>query len=136
MRAAIRIHSLADARAAVQAAHERGVRLVLVSAPDAGGYAGAAWFDQVVRQAAADHPDVAVTAVLDCGDAPGHVLAALRQGVKAVRFTGDPSLAERLADIASAYAATVTTAPVEALDLRGTRDALAACRDWLARHDG
>ena len=62
---AILVHGLDDALTALRAAQEVGAAVTLVSAPGAGGYAGAAWFDQVVRQASAKFPGVKVEAVLE-----------------------------------------------------------------------
>lgn len=133
---AIVIHGLAHATAALAAAAELGVPVTLLSAPRAAGYAGPAWFRAVIEQARAAHPDVAVTAVLDCGDMPGYALAALRDGVAAIRFSGDT--ADKIADIAAQYGALVFAERPEALDLatveRSRRDLGRACRDWLETH--
>ena len=133
---AIVIHGLAHAAAALAAAAELGVPVTLISAPSAAGYAGPAWFRSVVEQARAAHPEVAVTAVLDCGDMPGYALAALRDGVAAIRFSGDT--AEKIADIAAQYGARVIAARPEALDLapieRKGWDMVRACREWLEKH--
>lgn len=129
---AILVHGLDDALTALRAAQQVGAAVTLVSAPGAGGYAGAAWFDQVVRQASAKFPGVKVEAVLDCGAGAGLVLAALRQGLKTMRFTGDATTAARLGEIAAAQGAIVITHDVPALDLRLTRDPLVSCRAWLA----
>jgi hypothetical protein len=100
------VHSLDDARAALAAA-ERGVQVTLQSAPDAGVYGGVGWFERVVAAARAEFPHVAVNAILDCGDAAGVVMEAVRwlkePGREKVmlRFTGDAETARRLADIAS-----------------------------------
>jgi fructose/tagatose bisphosphate aldolase len=131
-RRAIIVHSLAEARAAVAAAAELGVPLTLASAPGAAGTTGAAWFRELVALAASGHPETPVTAVLDCGDKPGHVLAALRQGLRAVRFTGRKSTAARLAQIAAHYGAEVITGPVQAVDLLDDPEPEAACRRWLS----
>ena len=75
--------------------------MTVISAPGGGSYAGPGWFNAVVEKAQAEFPDVAVTAILDCDDASGHVLGALRAGVKAVRFTGRADVAAKLAAIAA-----------------------------------
>jgi len=111
---AVIIHGWADARTALAAA--RGP-LTLVSAPGAGGYAGAAWFAALAAQGEAAFPDVAQRWVLDCGDAPGHVLAALRAGVRSVVFTGAPEARERLAAAAAACGAALLDGV--ALECRG-----------------
>ncbi len=131
-RTAIMIHGLEQARAALAAAAELGQSVTLVSAPGAAGYAGARWFLKVVALAAAERPEARWKAVLDCADQPGHVLAALRQGAKSVRFTGPKAVAAKLTVIAEQSGACVLTGRLDALDLRGEADPLAACRAWLA----
>ena len=131
----IRIHGLAEARAACAAAAELGVPLVLVSAPAGAAHAGAQWFRNVVVRAMADFPSVAVTAVLDCADRAGDAQGALAAGADTVLFTGPAAVAERLADIAAQRGAAVLTELPGALDLRGARNPVAACRDWLSGSD-
>ena len=127
------VHSLDHALAAVQAAGALGTALTLMSAPGAAAGAGAPWFREVARQAAAAAPAVEVTAVIDCGDQPGLVLAALRDGAKRLRFSGRKSVAEKLAAIAKQQQAVLLTGRLEALDLLDHPDPKTACRDWFAR---
>ncbi len=131
---AVIVHSLADARAALIAAAELGVPVTLASAPGASAYAGPGWFQEVAAQAAAEVPQADCQAVIDCGERPGDVLLALRLGLKRVRFTGKKAVAEKLTAIAEQRSATLITGRLQALDLRGTADPYAACRDWLAPH--
>ncbi len=128
------IHRLAHATAALAAAAELGVPVTLISAPAAAAYTGPGWFRAVAEQACAAHPGVAVTAVLDCGDMAGHALAALREGVMAIRFAGDT--AGKIVDIAGQYGALVIAGRPEALDLAAVadRDRMAACTAWLEKH--
>lgn len=131
---AIVIHSLAHATAALAAAAELGVAVTLLSAPLAAGYAGPGWFRAVVEQACAAQPGVAVTAVLDCGEEPAHALAALREGVRAIRFAGDT--ADKIADIAGQCDALVIAGRPAALDLSAIAEPhrVAACKVWLEKH--
>jgi len=133
---AIVFHGLAQAEAALVAAGELGVPVTLISAPSAAGYAGPGWFRSVVEQACAAHPNVEVTAVLDCGEFSGLALASLRDGVAVIRFSGDTG--DKIADIAGQLGARVITARPEALDLAGierrVRDMVRACREWLEKH--
>jgi hypothetical protein len=133
---AIVFHSLAQAKAALAVAGELGLPVTLLSAPSAAGYAGPGWFRSVVEQARAAHPDTQVTAVLDCGAFSGLALAALREGVAVIRFSGDTG--EKIADIAGQYGARVIAARPEALDLarieRRGWDMVRACREWLEKH--
>jgi hypothetical protein len=129
---AIRILGLDDARAALTAAAGAPVRLV--SAPDAGGALGAGGWRALLDVLAAEFPAAPLTAVLDCGDAAGRALAALALGIPDIAFTGDATAAARLADIARSQGARLhAPEAVEPLDLRGRRDPVAACRDWLAQ---
>ncbi len=128
---AVIVHSLEHARAALAAAAGLGVPVTLASAPGAAATAGPGWFQEVVAQAGADFPQVAISAVLDCADRPGHVLAALRLGLARVRFTGEPALAAKLSAIAEQHGAELVTGDLPALDLRGRPRPEQACRDWL-----
>lgn len=130
----ILFHSLTEARAALAAGAALGRPVTLISAPAAGAHGGAGWFLGLVAAAQAAHPDVAVTAILDCADLPGCVQAGLRAGVTDLLFTGDAETTARLTAIATTVGARVHSAtrlPGPALDLRGTTDAEAACRRWL-----
>ena len=70
-------------------------------------------------------------AVLDCADRPGDVLGALSAGLATLLFTGRADVAARLADIAAQSGARLLTDLPAPLDLRGVRDPLRACREWL-----
>jgi hypothetical protein len=127
------VHSLAQARAAVAAAATLGVGVTLVSAAGAGGYAGPLWFKALVDAARHDHPKIAVAAVLDCADEAGTALAALRAGLKQVRFTGPEAVRRHIAEIAAALGAAIESDPVAgALDLLDQRDPEGAVLAFLA----
>ena len=130
---AVVIHELAHARAALAAAAELGVAVELWSAPGAAAYAGAGWFDAVMRAARNRLPAAVFIGVLDCDDRADLVQGALRQGLKHVCFRGSKAVAIRLSDIASHYGATLHRKLPRALDLcdRADADADAACRAWL-----
>ena len=130
---AIIVHGVDDALAAVAAARSLGAPLVLISAPGAAAYAGPGWFLEIVGQARAAGPGLAVSGLLDCADEAGHAMAALRAGAKAIVFTGGDVIAEKLTAIAAATAATVHRARPPAFDPGDVRDKQAACRDWLSR---
>lgn|GEM_PF-302822 len=128
-------HGLTDALAAAGAAAALGVPLVLAGAPGAGGYAGAGWFRALLAAVRAAHPGVALTGILDCGDRPGPALAALRAGVRDLRYTGGGPAAARLTGMAAAAGARLWRDLGPALDLRALPDPddkALACRTWLA----
>ncbi len=92
--------------------------MTLLSAPDAGIYAGPGWFTALVTEARAAAPDAVCDALLDCGDRPGAALAAIRAEVEGVVFNGRSDVARRLADIAAQHNVRfVTERPAAALDL-------------------
>ena len=134
----ILFHSLAHARAALAAAAERGEPVTLQSAPGVAAYAGAGYLKAIVDRAAAEHPDVAVTAVIDCGADAGTAMAALRIGWTTVRFSGPAKVRAKLADIAAQSGARLAVDKPDAgaldlLDLLDSGDPLAACRAFLDR---
>jgi hypothetical protein len=91
---------------------------VLVSSPEAGGYAGPSWFVALIAAAREAVPDARCCALLDCGDNIGAALAAIRAGVEGVLFTGRSDVAVRLADIARQHGVGFETErPAFALDL-------------------
>jgi len=136
MARAVIIHSLEHARAALAAAAALRVPVELVSARAAAGYAGPMWFLEVVRAARAEFPKANATAVLDCGDAPGHALAALRAGCRAIRFEGRGALRAKIAAIAKQSGAVLREGRAPALDLLAEPDPAAACRAWLGSRKG
>lgn len=123
----VRIHSLDHARAALSAA--AGAPVVLESPPAAAGNLGVGWWREVLRLTAAEFPGTPFEAVLDCGDAPGHALAAIRAGVPAIRLDAEEPVRARVAAIA-AQADTILcgTAGEDLVDLLAERDPEAACR--------
>ena len=128
------IHSLAHARDALAAAAALKVPVTLASAKGAGGYVGPLWFKSLVETARAEFPEVEVAAVLDCGSEAGTILAALRHGIKRVRFTGSDTACAPLRDIAQQLGAEIETgAAPDALDLRDEPDPEAAARAYLAK---
>ena len=62
----------------------RGAEVTLLSAPGAVLFAGCLWWREVVRQAHETVPDARVADVLDCADASGLAVSALRIGQRAI----------------------------------------------------
>ena len=131
---AVVVHALDQAEAALCAAGPRGV--LLLSAPAAGGFAGPRWFLALVAEAWRRHPGVASAAALDCADAPGSALAALRAGARIIVLDGRcPAFAAVEAAAAEAGARLLPARPA-AFDLGridlGRRDDRARLAAWLA----
>lgn len=125
------IHSLEHAVAALRAAREVGCPVTLASPPGAAAYTGALWFREVVKEAAREVPEAEFTAVLDCGDKPGLVMAAFRQGLRSVRFTGAKVERDKLEALAEQEGYHLITGALDSLDLAAEDDLTAACRAWL-----
>ena len=127
MRREIVIHSLEHARAALAAAAACGKAVTLASAPGAALQAGPGWFKAVIEQASEAYPQTTVTAILDCGDQSGAVMAALRLGLTDLRFDGAPAFRTKLEGMGAVFAP-----PAEAvLDLLAVREPEAACTAFL-----
>ena len=116
------IHSLAHLRAALTAGAASGRPVVVLSAAGASAFAGAGWFAALIEQGRRESPEVELTAMLDCGDRGGDVLAALKLGLKHVIFTGHAEAAIRLGDIASRTGASIVTARPPTCDLIDAKD--------------
>ncbi len=112
---AVVVNSLGEARQAL-AGVPAGGRIRLVSAPAAAASLGPAVFLALIARAAGEAADITVEAVLDCGEDPGFVLAAVRcrsvwAGPLALAVAVAPEVRSRLAEIAAAVGATVVPAP-------------------------
>ncbi|MGE5504975.1 MAG: hypothetical protein ACM31L_11185 [Actinomycetota bacterium] len=120
------VHSLEHARAVLAAAAQAGRAVGLDSPPACAGFHGIGWWRALLSQAAAEHPGVAFDAVLDCGDAPGHALAALRAGVTRLRVDVPAEVVDKLRAMGADL-----VPPSPALDLASARDPLATARALL-----
>lgn len=116
----------------MRAAAASRVPLVLMSGRGAAGYAGPGWFAEVVAEARAKHPRVAATAILDCAEAPGRALAALRLGIKTLRLDGNPKARARVAAIARQLGAALDDTDYSLLDLSQTNDPRRAAQMFLS----
>ena len=132
-RRVIVVHSRDHARAALAAAGELGIAVTLASPPGFAAYGGAGYFVRMIAAAGEGLADVDHDAVLDCGDAAGHALGALREGVTCIAIRLPRERRDRLAEIAATYGAKIVAPVRGALDLAGEDDPAAACRVWLSR---
>ena len=82
---AVVVHGLADARTVLAV----GAPVTLLSAAGAALYAGCGWWRALIARARAEHPDIPIDDILDCADAPGLALGALRIGQR--RIVLDPA---------------------------------------------
>jgi phage tail sheath gpL-like len=127
------VHGLAHARAAAAAAAALDVPVRIRSAQGAASYGGAGWFMEMIDIVRAEYPTARIEASLDCADAPGHAMAALRRGARMIRFRGTRTTNPKIAELAASQGAMMDTARAAPLDLFGIADPERACLDWLGR---
>jgi hypothetical protein len=131
---AVVIRGAAEAVTALTLAGGRPV--LLLSAPGAAAMLGAAGWRALVSHAAAAVPDARFADALCCGAAPGHALAALREGCRIVVLDGACPAFAAVASAAAEAGATLLAARPPALDLRGLDlrrpVAQAGIAQWLA----
>jgi hypothetical protein len=125
---AVIVHGLAQARAALAP----GLPVTLLSAPGAALYAGVGWWRALVAascEGGASPPDI-----LDCADAPGRALEALRHGQRILVLRA-PTVFDDVAARAATQGAFVLPEAPDALDLaaRGAARRLGA---WLSGDPG
>ncbi len=122
---AVVVHGLGDARRALAP----GRPVTLLSGPGAAIYAGAGWWRALVAASGTAGPDV-----LDCADAPGRAMEALRAGCRLLVLDPAVPAAPLVAARAAAAGALVLPERPPALDLAqpGAERRLAA---WLECDD-
>lgn len=124
---AVLVHGLEHVRQAAGF----GRRFVLLSAPGAALYAGCGWWRALADRAAAEAPGLVMGDILDCADAPGWAMAALRIGQPALVLAPACPAWNRVAAAAAAQGAIVLPQPPAALDL-GRNGAERNLPRWLA----
>ena len=124
---AVLVRGLPHARAALS----HGYPVTLLSAPAAGAEVGAPWWRALVTAARAAYPGVPMADLLDCGNAPGAAMAALRTGQLALVLGPCPARA-RVRAAAATLGGFVLDMPPRALDWASADSALRA--GWLAGH--
>lgn len=130
---AVIIHGLSHARVACLVAGECHVAIELHSAPNAAASLGPHWFQKILEEIETEFPDLQVSAILDCGSSAGFAMAALRQGIRHIRFSGRGQTLEKIRDMAHQQKAIVHTRWPKALDLGHEADPDTACRNRFAK---
>ncbi len=109
----ITIHGVDHARAACEAAlmssMKANITLELWSARNGAGSLGPAWFNEIVNIVQKEFPTLGIVGILDCGDAVGSALAALRQGITCIYISERPVVVSKIRAIAKFTHAEVRT---------------------------
>jgi hypothetical protein len=124
---AVIVHGLAGARAAMAP----GMPVTLLSAPGAASFAGCLWWREMVAAARAEYPNTEATDILDCADASGMAMSALRSGVPRLVLWPEAAGWTAVAAIAERQGGFVLTQAPAALDL-SQRNAIRRLPAWLA----
>ncbi|HEY4041300.1 MAG TPA: hypothetical protein VGM32_05575 [Rhodopila sp.] len=125
---AVIVHGLADAKAALSF----GAPVTLLSAPGAAAFAGCLWWREVVESARADFPGTEAMDILDCADASGLALGALRNGVMQLVLWPEAPGWARVAAVAGRQGGLLLPGAPAALDLARRGAARRLCA-WLDR---
>jgi hypothetical protein len=110
---AVVVHSLADARLALA----QGQPVTLLSGAGAALYAGCGWWRALTEAARAEFPLVPTADLLDCADASGQALAALRIGLRHLILAPAASGRVRAAAIVAGLGGVLLAQRPAALDL-------------------
>jgi hypothetical protein len=123
---AVVVHGLAHARTVLAI----GRAVTLLSAPGAALFAGCGWWRAVIERARDEHPGVPIDDVLDCADASGLALGALRAGQRLLVLSPTAPGWQSVAAIAASLGGEVVTSRPPALDM-AERNAARRLHDWL-----
>jgi hypothetical protein len=124
----VRVHGWKHVAAALTAAREASRPVTLLAPPGSTYTGGVAFWAAIDKRRQELFADVDATLVVDCDGAPGHVMAALRVGLRRLVFDGNDAARARLADIVARQGARLVPRPQAALDLIHEKDPLRACR--------
>lgn len=127
---AVVVHSLADARHVLAF----GQPVTLLSARGAALFAGSGWWRALLTHLREEHAEVAITDILDCADASGHALGALRIGQLVITLDIDAPGRSSVAAIAASLGGEVLAARPPALDMSNPAEVW-RLKDWLQGTD-
>lgn len=134
-RPAVVIHSLSDGQRALSAAAGAPGGVTLLSAADAGCFMGAGWWRALVAELAAGHPGRPFGELLDCGDAAGRAMEALRLGQRGLILAASCPQHGAVAERAAMLGAVLLAARPPCLDL-GAAGAGRRLAAWLGVEPG
>ena len=123
---AVIVHGIADLRTALQPA----LPVTVLSAPGAARYAGVGWWMALIAIGRTEFPDADLHDILDCADAAGRAMEALRAGQRIIRLDRASPAWNRVGGAAASIGAIVLAECPPALDL-GQPGAARKLRSWL-----
>jgi hypothetical protein len=123
---AVVVHSLADARTVLAL----GRPVTLLSATGAALFAGCGWWRALIERASTDYGDASLDDILDCADASGLALGALRIGQRRIVLNAAAPGWASVAAIATSLGGEVLTLRPHSLDM-ADRASARRLADWL-----
>jgi hypothetical protein len=123
---AVVIHGLADARQAL--AFRQPV--TLLSARGAAIFAGSGWWRALLKRLRDERTEAGIVDILDCADASGLALAALRTGQLSIVLDAEASGWSSVAAVAASLGSEVLTVRPPALDMSNPAEAR-RLQNWL-----
>ncbi len=128
---AVIVHGAEDVRAALSP----GLKLTLLSGPGAALYAGCLWWRELANLARQEFPGLVMADVLDCSDAAGRALEAIRVGQSCLILSPAAPGFAAVAAIAEAGGLTLLRERPPALDM-AARGASRRLEEWLRTAGG
>jgi hypothetical protein len=128
---AVVIHSLAEARLALAP----GQPVTMLSGAGAALYAGCGWWQALLQIVRLEFPQVAIADFLDCADASGAALAALRIGLRQLVLHPDAPGRRRVAAIVAGLGGVLLSERPKALDLADPASHR-RLHDWVRARSG
>lgn len=107
-----------------------GRPVTLLSARGAALFAGCGWWRALIAQARGEHPTIPIDDILDCADAAGLALGALRIGQRRIVLDPDVGGWASVAEIAASLGGEVLSERPDAADM-ALPGAARRLRDWL-----
>jgi len=126
VRPAVIVHGISDAHSALAP----GLPVTLLSAPGAVLSGGCLWWREMIAYARAAHEKTDAMDILDCADASGLALGALRSGISRLVLWPEAPGWNAIAAIAESQGGCVLPAAPAALDL-ASRNAIRRLHVWL-----
>ncbi len=123
---AVVVHGLVHARSVLAI----GRSVTLLSAPGAALFAGCGWWRAVIERARGEYPGVPIDDILDCADARGLALGALRIGQRRLVLSPTSPGWQSVAAIAASLGGEVLTSRPPAFDM-AERNAARRLHEWL-----
>jgi hypothetical protein len=123
---AVIVHGVTDAKAALAP----GLPVTLLSAQGAALFAGCRWWRELVAAARVAYPETEATDILDCADASGMAMGALRSDVSRLILWPDAPGWAGVAAIAERQGGFVLPRAPPALDM-AQRNAIRRLHAWL-----